>query len=425
MKSATAFSNCERDFILRTIVEGKRLDGRHTYDYRGLKVSFGLARGSCQVQLGNTRVFAQVSCEVAVPNPSRPSEGQLFVNVELSPMAAPNFEAGRMSEFGREINRLIERCIVNSRAVDLESLCIVTGEKTWAIRVDIHVLNHDGNIVDCVSIAAIAALSHFRRPDVTISGEQVTIHSLEDRQPVPLTVHHMPICVTFAFFEDGKYLIVDPTEREENVMAGKMVVAMNIYREICMLHLGGTMSLTKDQIFRCTQIASSKAIEIVDEIKRALAVDIQQRSENRHEIGFVQLLKEESIITSKRASATIKVILDDNDEADADVNVIGKRTAQESLEQLTANTKVSVQGLGTASIGGGGASTWATEPDDDDSDEDSNDDDSDVEDSTRCVAVSRKNAGPLQTKIGDECPSGDSSSEEETIVILNSADTKP
>ena len=42
------------------------------------------------------RVLGQVSCEVAQPKPNRPTEGQLFVNVELSPMASPAFEAGRL-----------------------------------------------------------------------------------------------------------------------------------------------------------------------------------------------------------------------------------------------------------------------------------------------------------------------------------------
>ena len=41
------------------------------------------------------RVFAQVSCEVAVPKEARPNEGSVFINVDMSPMAAPNFEIGR------------------------------------------------------------------------------------------------------------------------------------------------------------------------------------------------------------------------------------------------------------------------------------------------------------------------------------------
>jgi len=37
--------------------------------------------------------------------------------------------AGRNSQVGVEVCRLLERTIRDSRAVDLESLCIVTGEK--------------------------------------------------------------------------------------------------------------------------------------------------------------------------------------------------------------------------------------------------------------------------------------------------------
>lgn len=38
--------------------------------------------------------MTQVSCEVTPPKQTRPSEGILFVNVELSPMASPTFEPG-------------------------------------------------------------------------------------------------------------------------------------------------------------------------------------------------------------------------------------------------------------------------------------------------------------------------------------------
>ena len=41
--------------------------------------------------------MAQISYEVVVPKDARPNEGSLLINVELSPMAAPRFEAGRPS----------------------------------------------------------------------------------------------------------------------------------------------------------------------------------------------------------------------------------------------------------------------------------------------------------------------------------------
>jgi len=44
-------------------------------------------------------------------------------------MGAPHFEAGRQSELAVQLNRLLEKCIKDSRCVDLESLCIVAEEK--------------------------------------------------------------------------------------------------------------------------------------------------------------------------------------------------------------------------------------------------------------------------------------------------------
>lgn len=49
--------------------------------------------------------------------------------------------------------------------------------QVWQIRVDLHLLNHDGNIIDAASIAGIVALCHFRRPDVSVQGKEVTVVS--------------------------------------------------------------------------------------------------------------------------------------------------------------------------------------------------------------------------------------------------------
>lgn len=45
-----------------------------------------------------------------------------------------------MTEFGTELNRFMERCYVESRAIDVESLCIVAGEKVWINETELHVL---------------------------------------------------------------------------------------------------------------------------------------------------------------------------------------------------------------------------------------------------------------------------------------------
>lgn len=110
------------------------MDGRAFNEFRDLNIQFGRDWGCCYVSLGETRVLAQVSCEIQQPKQSRPAEGILNINVELSPMGAPNFEAGRQSELSVHLNRMMEKCIKDSRAVDLESLCIKTNEKVLTTR---------------------------------------------------------------------------------------------------------------------------------------------------------------------------------------------------------------------------------------------------------------------------------------------------
>ena len=41
---------------------------------------------------------------------------------------------------------------------------------------------------------------------------------------------------------------MDPTEKEEAVMNGRMIMAMNIHREICGAVMGGGVSLEADQV---------------------------------------------------------------------------------------------------------------------------------------------------------------------------------
>lgn len=43
--------------------------------------------------------MAQVSCELVAPKESRPNEGIMFFNIELSPMASPAFEQGRWENY--------------------------------------------------------------------------------------------------------------------------------------------------------------------------------------------------------------------------------------------------------------------------------------------------------------------------------------
>lgn len=319
-------------------------------------------------------------------------------------MASPAFESGRMTEFGTELNRFMERCYVESRAIDVESLCIVAGEKVWSIRVDVHVLDNGGNIADCASIATITALAHFRRPDVSVVGEDVTIHSPEDRDPVPLSILHMPVCITFGFFDEGQLLLVDPTDKEEVVMNGRMIMAMNIHREICGAVMGGGVSLESEQILRCSKIASVKVTEIVALIQEALEEDSKQRA-----LGKTGLLESDttpSIITVTSA-----------DESEVDISEAVEKVTERQYNETTTIEENSwgaqLKGPGTAQIGEGGVDSWIVLDETDEEMEESEIISEKRNNESPTPVSQQKNGGKVVHFIG-----GSDDSEEENVVIL-------
>ncbi|NP_001030225.1 exosome complex component RRP45 [Bos taurus] len=400
----TPLSNCERRFLLRAIEEKKRLDGRQTYDYRNIKISFGTDYGCCIVELGKTRVLGQVSCELVSPKLNRATEGILFFNLELSQMAAPAFEPGRQSDLLVKLNRLLERCLRNSKCIDTESLCVVAGEKVWQIRVDLHLLNHDGNIIDAASIAAIVALCHFRRPDVSVQGDEVTLYTLEERDPVPLSIHHMPICVSFAFFQQGTYLLVDPSEREERVMDGLLVIAMNKHREICTIQSSGGIMLLKDQVLRCSKIAGVKVVEITELIQKALENDQKVRKEGG-KFGFVESMANQRITAFKMEKAPIDT---------SDVEEKAEEIISEAEPPSEVVSKPVLWTPGTAQIGEGIENSWGHLEDSEKEDEDEGGSDEAI-----ILDGMKMDTGVEVSNIGSQdAPIVLSDSEEEEMIIL-------
>nr|CAH7729018.1 unnamed protein product [Callosobruchus chinensis] len=283
----TIVSNCEKTFLLKNLAEYNRLDGRAFDEFRKVEIEFGCDWGCCFVSLGKTKVVAQVSCEIQQPKSSRPGEGILNLNIELNPIAAPHFEADRQSNEQVQLNRLLEKCLKDSKAVDLESLCIKNNEKVWAIRVDINVLNQEGNLLDCASIAALAALAHFRRPDVTCDGEEFVIHSIKQRDPIPMVIHHYPVCITYSVFSSGLYILADPTLLEENVADAFLSIGLNAYKELCGLHLGGKADLSPEVIIQTANKAAVRASSIVQQIKDVIEQDNETRKQEKD--GFCRL----------------------------------------------------------------------------------------------------------------------------------------
>ncbi|CAI9112979.1 OLC1v1013495C1 [Oldenlandia corymbosa var. corymbosa] len=258
-----------------------RIDGRRPFEYRELTIKFGREDGTCEVQLGQTHVMAFVTSQLVQPYRDRPNEGSLSIFTEFSPMADPSFEAGRPGESAVELGRVVDRGLRESRAVDTESLCVVSGKFVWSIRIDLHILDNGGNLVDAANIAALAALSTFRRPECSLGGDdgqEVIIHSPEVREPLPLIIHHLPIAVTFGFIGEKCMLLIDPTYLEEGVMRGRLTATLNANGDICAIQKAGGDGVEPNEIIRCIRIAEGNAKRFTDKIKEAVALYDTERA---------------------------------------------------------------------------------------------------------------------------------------------------
>ncbi|CAK9814824.1 Exosome complex component RRP45 [Anthophora quadrimaculata] len=353
-------SNCERNFVNKSIKQGTRLDGRNLLEARPVKIYFGSNWGTCIVSLGQTRVIAQVTCDIQQPKTSRSNEGMLHINVELNPMAAQHFDGSKISEFSILISRQLEKCFKDSKCIDLESLCIIADKKVWSIRVDINVINHDGNLIDCSSIATLAALSHFHRPDVTSNGEDIVIHPFSEKDPLPLTLYHYPVCVSFITFESGN-TVMDPTYIEERVGVAQLTLGINSYRELCSLHfnyLTKTMTV-EDVISAVSNCAANYAAKLVQQIKEVVAYDVEARykKDNCNANHFKECIMMKNLTTMNSDCISIKLQKWDE---------MYHRESDVDMEEEAVECKIIKPGEGSAELiintvtpfGEGGVSTW-------------------------------------------------------------------
>ncbi len=211
----------KRHFIGRLVENGRRIDGRGFDDIREISIETNMikdkAEGSAFVKLGNTEVLAGIKVEIGEPFSDRPGEGVMITGAELVPVAAPDFEMGRPGEDAIELARVVDRGIRESKMIDLEKLVVVPGEKVWMVFIDLHVLNHDGNLLDASTLASVAALNTAWLPKY--EDEKVVREKSKD---LPLT--KLPVSFTFA--KIGNSIVLDPILDEEFAMDARLTVTV-------------------------------------------------------------------------------------------------------------------------------------------------------------------------------------------------------
>lgn len=242
------------DKIIESLKNGIRLDGRKVDEYRPASIQLNIsenAEGSARAKIGQTEVIAGIKLVPGIPYPDTPNEGTISVGAELLPMASPLFESGPPNKNSIELARVVDRGIRESKCVDFKKLCIREKELVWIAFIDFYVINDDGNLFDCSSLASVAALLNTKIPkledDKIVKGEFAG----------KLHVSKIPVLSTFA--KIANHIVLDPGVAEMHAMDGRFSCTSTEDNIFCAFQKGGMASFTADEISWCLETSLEKS----------------------------------------------------------------------------------------------------------------------------------------------------------------------
>ncbi len=236
------------DRIKSYLEQGKRFDNRKLEEFRKIEIETGIsknAEGSARVKLGDTEVLVGIKMNVGEPYPDSPDKGNLMVTAELLPLSSERFENGPPRFPAIELGRVLDRCVRESKFIDVEKLCIKKGEKVWTIFIDVYSINDDGNLLDAAGMGIIAALKNAKIPKYDEKEEKVLYGELTNTS-IPLS-KDTPLSLTY--HKIGNSIVVDPTREEEDLSEARVTIGSN-NGIISSMQKGEETALTIEEINR-------------------------------------------------------------------------------------------------------------------------------------------------------------------------------
>lgn len=248
----------QETYAAELINKNLRIDERGLLDHRKIEIKTNVinkAEGSAYARFGNTQVIVGVKMNIGTPFADSPGEGVLMVGAEFTPLASPEFESGPPSPEAVELARVVDRGIRESHCIEMDKLKI-NEEKVWMVNVDIHIISHDGNLLDAAALAAIAALRSARVPKINLEKMMVLRNDYERDLPVV----HTPINVTVC--KVGNKILLDPTKIEEGVIDSRLSISVREDDKICALQKQGGTGIAIGEIEGMLELAMKKSKEL-------------------------------------------------------------------------------------------------------------------------------------------------------------------
>eukprot|EP00884_Botryococcus_braunii_P021711 jgi/Botrbrau1/8223/Bobra.0392s0019.1 len=383
--SDTSTSTNNRQFVLQALKDGIRSDGRYPLDRRRLQIKWrqgsrewgeklklrrldmGLRNGSgpCRQGLwewgekmklrslncgGGRRIGSHFSgwgaqhqwglggrasllrLAAAWGSPQTPGRWKALsvfpcpISSMASQVAADAVMGGSalsaLFEAEKELRRLLEQSLLNTRCVDREALCVIPGLKVWNLQVEVVVMEVGGNVEDAVVLAALAALKKssntpsrgvllptcirgavfptdwkmcvsYRLEEVcffqsenveTETGagteKRANVIDKDVKEAQPLHFHQQVFPVSFAVFP-GEFLVVDPNADEEAASQGRVFLALTGTGRLCVIQKLGGVGVPFEQVGELVKLADKQMKEISKEVEEAISSHAQVRDAAR------------------------------------------------------------------------------------------------------------------------------------------------
>ena len=242
-------------FVSDLIKNGKREDGRSFLDYRNAKVETGLipnAEGSALAQIGNSKVLCGVKFDLLNPFSDKPDDAVVMVGSEFSPMAHPDFQPGPPDERSIELARVVDRGIRSAGCVDSKAFDR-TEEQVMAVFIDLHILDHCGNLIDTAALAAMAALKNAKVPKIDKEAKKLIRGDFVGSLPLKRNA------LTCSFEKISGKTILDATENEEVASEGRMTVGVTDDGFVCCGQKSGRTGFSKEELMNLVDVSLEKS----------------------------------------------------------------------------------------------------------------------------------------------------------------------
>ena len=267
MADISIIDKLKRSKILDLLQEGKRIDGRALDEPRPLVIDTGViphANGSARVRLGDTEIVAGIKVQPDRPFPDMGDKGIFMCTAEILPLAHPSAETGPPQPDVIELARVVDRGIRESGMIDLSQFVLEKDKSVIGLFADSVVTDHDGNLFDACSYAAVAAILTSKIPKWEMKDDiPVLIENQESDAPITT----IPISVTMGRI--GDFIIVDPNLDEWECIDARITITTNSDGNIVALQKGGDDGFSFDQLVKCSEISIAVGKEIREIIKQA------------------------------------------------------------------------------------------------------------------------------------------------------------